>query len=305
MLLALASIWGASFLFIKVLSDAGVEATGITAGRSSLGFLTLVPLAYYFRRQFPRDRRTWAMLAFLGLLNFGLPWTLFGVAARHAPSGASSVVNALQPLWAALLAVVLLKSEPLGGRRIVGLFLGFVGVCALMGQDMVESDRAGAGAIVLMAGATACYAMSGVLIRRWLQHVPAFPLAFVQIGVSALTLVPIALATGAYSGAEVSPGAVTSLLILGAGGSGLAIVAFMWLIQQVGPVRAAVVTYLLPPVGVTLGWLVLDEPVGWNLILGLGFIICGVALVQQAPLAALFRRFSPRPAREPAIKPAD
>ena len=304
-LLTLASIWGASFLFIKVLVDAGVGATGVTAGRSSLGFLTLVPLAYRFRNQFPRDRKTWAALAFLGLLNFGLPWTLFGIAAQHAPSGASSVVNALQPLWAALFAVVLLKSEQFGARRVTGLILGFAGVCALMGQDMLDSDRAGAGAIVLMAGATACYALAGVLIGRWLRHVPAFPLGFAQVGFSALYLLPIALATGAYSHADFTPGPVLSLLVLGGGGSGLAIVAFMWLIQQIGPVRAAVVTYLLPPVGVTLGWLVLGEPVGWNLILGLAFIISGVALVQGTPAAALFRRLSPGPAREPVVEPAE
>jgi drug/metabolite transporter (DMT)-like permease len=214
-------------------------------------------------------------------------------------------VNALQPLWAAMFAIVLLKSERLGGRRITGLLLGFAGVCALMGQDMLNSDRAGAGAIVLMAGATACYAMSGVLISRWLRHVPPFPLAFAQIGFSALCLLPIALVSRAYSQAEFSPGAVASLLILGGGGSGLAIVGFMWLIQQVGPVRAAVVTYLLPPVGVTLGWLVLGEPVGRNLILGLAFIISGVALVQRTPVAALLRRLAARPAREPVIEPAD
>ena len=62
-----------------------------------------------------------------------------------------------------------------------------------MGQDVLDSDRAGAGAIVLMAGATACYALSGVLIGRWLRHVPAFALGFAQVGFSTLYLLPIAL----------------------------------------------------------------------------------------------------------------
>ena len=305
MLLALAGIWGASFLFIKVLVDAGVGPAGVTAGRSTLGFLTLLPLAYRFRAQFPRDRKTWAILAFLGLLNFGLPWTLFGVAAHNAPSGASAVVNALQPLWAALLAAVLLKSAQLRGRRILGLFLGFAGVCVLMGKDILDSDTAGVGAILLMACATACYALAGVLIARWLKHVAAFPLAFGQIGFSALYLAPIALATGAYAHADFSAGPIVSLLILGGGGSGLAIVGFMWLIQGIGPVRAAVVTYLLPPVGVSLGWLVLGEPVGWNLVLGIACIIGGVALVQQTPFGAIFRRVSSFPRRTPAAEPAD
>lgn len=114
---------------------------------------------------------------------------------------------------------------------------------------------------------------------------------------------PVALATNAYAGMDVSPGPIVSLLLLGGLGSGIAIVAFMWLIQEAGPVRAAVVTYLMPPVGVFLGWLILDEAIGWNLILGLGFIISGVALVQQVPVASIWRRATAlgwRTAPEPA-----
>lgn len=306
-LLALACVWGASFLFIKVLVDAGVEATGVSAGRSFLGLLTLLPFAYRYRAQLPRDGRTWLMLAFLGLINFALPWTLFSTAAHNAPSGASSVVNALQPLWSALFAVVLLRSDRLGGARIAGLSLGFAGVCVLMGQDLLESDTRGAGAILLMAVATACYALSGVLIARWLKTVSPVALGFAQIGFSALFLAPVALGTGAYDHADFHPGAIASLAILGGFGSGIAIVAFMWLIQGIGPVRAAVVTYLLPPVGVFLGWLVLSEPIGWNLVLGLVCIVGGVALVQQVPVFALARRLlgSSRASPVPEPEPAD
>ena len=64
-------------------------------------------------------------------------------------------------------------------------------------------------------------------------------------------------------------------------GSGLAVVAYMYLIQQAGPVRASVVTYMAPPIGVVLGWAVLGEDIGWNLVLALGCILAGVALVQR------------------------
>ena len=278
-LLILAGIWGASFLFIKVLVDAGIEPAGVSAGRSALGALTLLPVAWRARAQFPRAGKTWLALAFLGLINFAFPWTLFSIAAQHSPSGASSVVNALQPIWAAIFSMVLLRSERAGGLRLIGLLLGFGGVFVLMGQDMLNADREGIGAILMMATATACYGFSSVFISRWLRQVKPLPLAASQIGFCAIYLAPVALATGAYSHIDVAAGPIASFLILGAFGSGVAVVLFMRLIQEAGPVRAAVVTYLMPPVGVFLGWLILDEAIGWNLILGLAFIIAGVALV--------------------------
>ncbi len=302
-LLVLGATWGASFLFIKVLVDSNMAPTGVSAGRSALGALTLLPLAWHARDQFPRDLRTWAALALLGFFNFAFPWTLFPIAAKHSPSGASSVVNALQPIWSTIFALVLLKADRMSGARMAGLLLGFGGVFILMGQDMLNADRAGMIAILLMAAATGCYALSNVCISRWLKHVRPLPLAASQITFCALYLMPVALFTGAYSEMNVSAGPIASLLLLGGVGSGVAIVAFTWLLKEAGPVRSAVVTYLMPPVGVFLGWLVLDEVVGWNLILGLVFIISGVALVQQVPLSSLWRRVATltwRTAAEPA-----
>jgi drug/metabolite transporter (DMT)-like permease len=79
-----------------------------------------------------------------------------------------------------------------------------------------------------------------------------------------------------------------SLIGLTVSGTAFAVLLFMWLIVEIGPVRASVVTYLFPPIGVTLGWLVLDEPVGWTLLLSLLLIVAGVATVQGAPLARWF-----------------
>jgi len=74
------------------------------------------------------------------------------------------------------------------------------------------------------------------------------------------------------------------------------VVGYMWLIHQVGPVRAAVVTYLMPPIGVVLGFLVLDEKVGWSLAAGLVMVVMGVGLVQQVPVISLVSRLLPRTA---------
>lgn len=297
-LLCLGAIWGASFLFIKVAVDAGVEPVGVSATRCLLGALTLAPLLLIRREPLPRQWRTWALIAFLGFLNFALPWTLFSVAERHAPSGAASIANSSQPLWAAIIVALTLHADRLTGVRLGGLLLGFAGVGVLMGRDIFDTSNDATTAILLMVFATFLYAVSAVAIRRFLGGVSPLVLAAGQLGFAFLLLAPIAIATSSVPSRDVGTNALLSLLLLGAMNSGVAVSLYMWLIGEVGPVRAAVVTYLMPPIGVTLGWLLLDEPVGWNLLGGLALVVAGVALVQQVPVRSIARRLRimPRPA---------
>jgi len=241
------------------------------------------------------------MLA-LGLFNFAIPWTLFGVAGQHVPSGVSAVANAATPLWSAILATVLLKSESLGPRRIAGLGIGFAGVLVLMAGDLNDLSWGETGSILLILVATLCYACSAVSIRKWCSGVPSVPLATVQVATASALLFPLALGTGAYAGAEWEPNVVASLVALGALGSGLAVVAYMYLIRNVGPVRASVVTYMVPPIGVFLGWAVLDEQIGWNLAVALVLILTGVALVQGVTIGWLRARIA---GARPALAPSE
>ena len=155
---------------------------------------------------------------------------------------------------------------------------------ALLGEDLGNLGGSAPRAIALMLLAVTCYALSSASIRRWFRDVPSVPLAFAQVTFAAIYLAPIAYFDGSYESARFGWGEWATLLALGAGGSGIAVVWYMWLIQNVGPVRASLVTYLIPPVGITLGWLVLDEALGWNMLAGLVLILGGLALVQGVPL---------------------
>ncbi|MBK6320179.1 MAG: DMT family transporter [Dehalococcoidia bacterium] len=227
-LLALALTWGCSFLFIKVIVDAGVAPMGMSGVRTALGAATLLPFAWRARKGFRQSRATWLGLAGLGALNFAIPWTIFGIAEKHVPSGAAAVANACTPLWSAILATTLLKADSLGPQRIAGLSLGFAGVLVLMGRDLANLSGSEAASILLVVVATFCYAVSAVSIRRWLGHVPAVPLATAQVATAAVLLLPAAFLTGAFEGAELTPRVVGSVAALGAFGSGIAVVAYMY-----------------------------------------------------------------------------
>ena len=251
---------------MRVLVVAGMEPFGVSGARCLLGTIALAPLAVLLRGRFPRDRKTWTWLVALGLFNFAIPWTLFSLGQKHVPSGIGSIANSALPLSAAVISTIMIKTERLGPTRIVGLLLGFAGVLVVVSGRVDGLDEESLLGIPPMLLATLFYGVCIVSIRKYLSHVPALPLTFAQIGVAALALMPLALATGSFSDVSMGWQEWTSLLVLGVAGSGLTPVLYMWLIGEVGPVRAGVATYLMPPVGLLLGRVFLGEAVGWSMI---------------------------------------
>jgi drug/metabolite transporter (DMT)-like permease len=296
MLAALVVVWGASFLFIEVLLDAHMDPLGVSAARLVTGAAVIAPLTLMTGAAIPRDGRTWLYLAGLGLFNFALPWTLFPLSQEHIPSGVASVANSCTPVWASVLAAFLIPGEHFTLRRALGLGLGFVGILVLMAGDFGSVGGSHAWGILGVVLATFLYGVSAVFIRMKMLHVAPAALAMGQITVAAVVMLPIAVLTGAYNDATMGGAEWSSLLVLGGIGSGLGPAVYMALIQDVGPVRASVVTYLMPPIGVFLGWLVLDETIGWSLVFASLLIVSGVALVQSVPfrrVSAAYRRLVP------------
>lgn len=288
---ALALLWGSSFLFIKVLITAGLSPLAVAALRTILGSAILAPIAWRTRQYFPRDRRSLAIILLLGVINFAVPWTLFGIGQKFAPSAAGSIVNASNPVWAAVIAVPFLASERLTFARALGLLAGFGGVAVLLAERLDGFDSESLLGIPPMVAATLCYAVSAIVIRRMVPHLRVLPLTIGQLGVAAVILTPLALATRGFAGAEFGWNEWASLGALGFLGSGLGVLIYMWLISELGPVRASVVTYVMTPIGVLLGWWLLDETVSWTLAGGLVLILGGVAIVQFERVLA-----GPRPA---------
>lgn len=296
-----AAMWGGAFLYVRVLVDAGVEPLGVAASRAVLGFAAVFPIMLATRQRFLGGRRTLLWLMVLAVVNVCLPWTLIAVAGQRIPSGVSSIVNASLPLWVALLALALLPAASLTRGQAAGLVAGFGGVVALIGVDGfrdLQSDSTVGVALMLVVALS--YGFAAVAIRRWTPSVPAVALSVTQLGLGSTLLVPVAFATGAYQDADLGWAEWSSMVAGGVGASGLGSFFYIWLLGEIGAVKASAITYLVPPIGVVLGWLVLDEPLGWNLLFGLVLIVTGLALVQRAPVGRYMRRLRRPPQRRPA-----
>ena len=269
----LAALWGGSFLFMRyAVPDFGVVP--LIWLRVALASICLLPLLL-LKRQFGVLRRQAGALTVMGLFNSGLPFLLIAWATLSITAGLASIMNAMTPVFTALIGALWL-GDRLDGRRSLGLLLGLAGV-ALLAADKADFRPGGSGwAIVAMLLATACYGFAANHTRRYLQGVPALVNATGTQLVSALVLLPPAL----WSWPERMPGLGPWLaaLVLGVACSALAYVLFFRLIARVGASRAVTVTFLVPVLGTLWGALFLGEPVTASMLAGGAVVLLGTGL---------------------------
>lgn len=282
--LLLALTWGSSFLLMKVGLD-GFAPAYVAFGRLAIGALALCLLMVSGRRSWPREPRVWGHLAVVALLLCAIPFQLFAWAGQYLPSGLSAVLNATTPIWTAVFVAVFSATERLSPVKVLGAVVGAGGVAVVMGVWRVFGDPAFLSSLpaqLSCLGATACYGLSFVWMRRFVvgrHSYDAVTIASVQVLLAAVISAAFLPLLGGGLLRPTVPSTI-ALLLLGALGTGVAYVWNTRVIMTWGALAASTVTYLTPLVGVVLGMLVLGERPGWYTLVGAVIVIIGVMLVQ-------------------------
>jgi drug/metabolite transporter (DMT)-like permease len=304
-LLALGITWGASFLFIKVLVDE-IDPVLIVAGRILFGVAVMAAIVALRQLPLPSTRTAYAWILFLAAFGSTLPFLLITWGETEIDSGSAAVLNASVPLFTAVISIWFLSDEYLSPSKVMGLTSGFFGVAILSGADLFNLGRDALLGDLSVIAASLSYAFAAVVARRHLRGENPISLGACQLAFALLLIAPLTLALEPPSAAaQLEVGEWLAWLALGFAGTGLAYWAYYWLIAEVGAVKATMVTYILPAVGVFLGWAVLDESLGWNTLAGLVLIVAGIALVNEVAVGDRLRRplLEPQPARPPEPLP--
>jgi len=273
--------WGSSFFFAKIGLE-GLAPQQVATVRTVLGAVTLVGILLVTRRRWPRDRRVWGHLFVVAVFLNAVPSSLMAWAEQTVPSGLASIYNATTPIMTLLALAVLVPTERLSRRQVLGIVTGIVGVLVLVGPwDLVGDPRVLAtvpGQLALL-GMTASYGVGLAWLRRFGVGSGQDPttVATVQLSLAALLMLVVApvVATGPV---RLDWRIVAAMVALGAVGTGLAYAWNTRLVGAWGAGRASTVTYLTPVVGVGLGVLVLGEPLRWNEPVGGVVVLAGIAL---------------------------
>ena len=296
--LALTFIWGSSFLLMKVglRSLAPLQISGL---RIVCGAVVLLILLTASGGRLPREGRLWAHLMVTGFFLGSLPFSLFALGEERVSSALAGIGNSITPIATVMFSLLLLRSEKIGARKIVGVVIGFAGVIVIMQpwQSVGRPDLLGFG-ITLVAGMS--YGLGWIYTRRFLGRADfgGLTLPAAQMLTSAGQMLvalaiwwlvqrthlsleaPWSLHANTSGGTVLVP--LMAVLALGIFGTGIAMSFQYDVVRAAGPTVGSSVTYLIPLVSVVLGVLVLGERLQWPQFVGAGVILGAAVLIGRS-----------------------
>lgn len=294
---AVSVIWGLPYLFIKVAVDHGLTPGFVAWSRVVIATMVLLPIA--IRRGALRGLPLAWLVAF-ATAEMVIPFPLIGWGEQRIASSLTAILISALPLIVALLALRFDHSERPTRTRLLGMFVGLAGVAALVGIDLGGSSRelAGAAAVLL---ATVGYAIGPMIVKRRLADSDPVGPVTAAMAIAAVLLLPFGIA--GFPSSAPAGDAILSVVVLGLVCSAVAFMLFFQLIAEVGPGRAAVITYINPIVALALGVAILGEKVGAGSVAGLLLILAGSWLATGGRMPPRLR--AGRSPIAPAVPPAD
>lgn len=276
--ITLGAIWSASFLWIKIALDE-IGPNTLVAWRVLFGLLFAAGVVFQQHKAWPGDFAGWFPFLLLGITSVAIPFFLITWGELSIDSAVAAILNATVPLFTIVIAHLFLHDDRMSVQRVIGLFIGFIGVVVLLSEDLTAGSQnsvIGQGAVILAA---IFYAASSVYARRKTLAAPGLVRGAAPL-VSATAVMWIA-APVLESPFQIPKLPITwvAVIWLGVLGSGLALILWYYLLHEIGPTRTGMVTYIFPLGSVFLGVIVLDEHLSWQLALGAVLIISSIIAV--------------------------
>jgi drug/metabolite transporter (DMT)-like permease len=259
-----------------------IDPVTIAAFRFGIGFAVLLPLALVLRVALPRGR-DWLWVAALGVMFFAVFFVFYNIALAYTTAARGALALSTLPLWTMMVAA-LLGAEPLTARKMLGVSIavGGVAVALLVGLG-IAPPGAWRGDLIMVA-ATLCMAFYNVWSRPFIAR--SSPLGFVtaSMGAGAICLVVVATASGGFAVAHTfSVGQWIAVLYLGAFGGAMAFFLWVLALRITTPTRVANTMTVNPIAASSLAAVLVGEPIGWNLLVGLIAVASGIWLASTPP----------------------
>lgn len=280
MLVVLSMLWGGSFFFIGILVN-HLPLLTIVTFRVGIAAATLWIIALVMGIRPPKSVNVWATFLGMGLLNNVIPFALIVWGQSQIDSGLASILNAATPIFAVVVAGLLLPDERPTPLKFLGVAIGFIGVVVMIGLPALEGGNSDFLAQLAIIGAALSYAFAGVYGRRFkTMRINPVLTAAGQVTGSTLLLIPIALVIdGPVDVAAISFNVWAAVLALSVISTAVAYVLYFKILELAGATNVLLVTLLVPVSAIILGSLFLNEKLEVIHFIGMLLIALGLSAI--------------------------
>ncbi len=274
LLLLLATLWSASYTFIKI----GIETIPpitLIAGRTLIAGLFLLAVIHLRGQRLPLNPRTWSKFMFQAVLNTAIPFTLIAWSELRVDAGLAIILNSTTPIFTFLITALITQHEPVTLRKLLGVVIGLAGISLIIGMEAFGGLGDEVWSQLAIIVATISFAAAAIFGKNFVGLDPLMPAAGSLLCGAAL-LIPASLAVDHPWALQPSLRSLGALLGLAVFSTALAFAIYFRLLQTLGSVSATAQAYIRVPIGVGLSMLVLGEtlqPTAW---IGLPCVIAGV-----------------------------
>jgi len=275
LLLVLATLWGASYTFIR-LGVASIPPVTLIAARTLIGGALLFAVLVGRGIAMPCDLAAWRRFMLQALLNSVVPFTLIAWAEQTVEAGLTTILCSTSPIFTFLITFAITRHEPATLTKLLGVVTGIVGICLIVGVEGLNGVGNALIADFALIAATLCFAGAAIFGRGFATLDPMVPAAGSML-CGSLVLIPISLIAEQPWAITPSMMSVMALIGLSVFSTALAFALYFRLVQTLGSVGVTAQAYLRVPVGVGIGMLLLGESLVPGAIIGLVCVVFGVA----------------------------
>jgi drug/metabolite transporter (DMT)-like permease len=277
-LMLLSLIWGASFLSIRVALD---EIGPLTAVAHRVFWAMLILWGYIWIKGLgvPRKPQIWCAFLMMGLLNNVIPFSLMAWGQLHIESGLTSILNAATAVFGVIIAAMFFADERLTARKILGVSIGFLGVCTAIGLDALLSfDLRSMSQIAVIMG-TVSYACAGVWARKMLRDLPPQVAAAGMVTGASLIMVPLAYAIEGAFDFSLTMRTWTAVGYYAVIATAVAYLLYYRVLAMAGSGNLMLCTLLVAPIAIVLGAVFLGETLGVQAYAGFTLLALGLIIL--------------------------
>lgn len=301
LLLFVAFVWATSFTAMEIgLTE--VNPNSVIFWRMwPAAILTLIVVLFMGYR-FPKSPKFWFLAAITGAVSHSFPFVLIVSGQQYIEAGLAAIFNSALPISAAILAHFFVRNESLDRFKVMGLILGFIGIAIIFGRESLEQFDLRSWGQLLVILATFCYALGLIFGKALLataksvelpegDTVHPFVICSACMIWGALWMFPMVYLIDGELQVPQTMGVWGPLMFMSILGTGAAYLVYYHLLSKVETTKVAMVTFIIPPIAILVGWLMLGEVLAPNMYVGMLIIFLGLMFLDGRikPLLALMK----------------